>query len=66
MCAIRDGGSAECWGQARSLAPFVRNRMWEQIEVGPSTVCAVGVDASLACGGGNGMQLNYTKAFRVA
>ena len=67
MCAIRSDHSLECWGPAKSLAVFVKaNTRWDQIEVGPSMVCAVSMTSELKCGGGNGIRIDFPRATVLA
>jgi hypothetical protein len=67
VCAIHADRSLSCWGQAKSLVTFASSsRLWQQIEVGPSTVCAVSVASELKCGGGNGIKMSFPKSLVVA
>ena len=67
VCAIRSDRSLQCWGQAKSLATFAKsNNRWDQVEVGPSTVCAVSMLSELECGGGNGIRIDFPKSMTLA
>lgn len=67
VCAIHSDRTLQCWGPAKSLATFAKsNNKYDQVEVGPSTVCAVTMTSELKCGGGNGIRINFPKSMTVA